>query len=240
MCWWRGYSLLQQKKTCCGTLEVEEFSAWSDSLEGRFSIPAPLYRYTWCIHWHGILSLFLLSLPFSVHCSFLQNLFSLCLLSDPLPFIHQCWRLVEDNCPSPALRKQVTCFWVGLGVPMSPLHFARPSSSTTLLFSLSRLAPWRQSLRLQWGCSVAATAALLGPPSPSLLPQAPVTSWARLHAPRKLPVQALPLFALLVKRHQHPWEGPWLIDQNPKFLILEEKESETEWSFKNPIQQPRL
>lgn len=146
-------------------------------------------------------------------------------------FPHQHWRPAEDNCRSPALRKQVTCFWVGLGVPPSPLHSAHLSSSTTLLFSPSWPAPLQQSLRLPWGCSAAATTALWGPPSPRILLQAPVTSWARPHALRKLPAQAPPLSAPLAKPRHRPWEEPWLSDWTRKFPSLEEEEVELHGAF---------
>lgn len=63
-----------------------------------------------------------------------------------LPFLHRCphsyprlplfrpyqpWQPAVVSCPSPASRgQQVTCFWVGPGVPLSPLPSVRPSSST--------------------------------------------------------------------------------------------------------------
>lgn len=186
-----------------------------------------------CIYWHWLCCpspfLFFFSFPFFVHDSFSLNPSSHLIV--PLtPTIPQHWQPAEDNCRSPALRKQVTCFWVGLGVPPSPRHSAHLSSSTTLLFSLSSPAPWQQSLRLPWGASAAATAAFQGPTSPRLLVQAPVTSWARAHAPRKLPAQAPPPSAPSAKPRRHPWERPWLSDWTQKFPPLP-PEAETSQSF---------
>lgn len=164
---------------CVWCLHCEPSPPSTSSSLPLLHVCPPLHRLSLCIHHLFVISLeflssfclstFIFPLPpfsspplshFFLHLS--PSLSTLVLMS----FLHHCphsypclplfrpsqpWQPAVVSCPSRASRGQrVTCFWADLGVQLSPLLSASPSSSTAPPSSPWWPVPWRQPPRKPW------------------------------------------------------------------------------------------